>query len=426
MRILFVTQIFLPEMGALTNRLYPLVRQLVAKGHEVFVATGMPNYPRGTVFPEYLGRRSLRERIKGYTVLRQASFTSPRNQSKWTQLRSYLSFIPAAFRAGWRAGGVDVVVVTSPPIFTLIPAILLARLRGAKLVVDIRDLWPDELITYGGLRENSLPVKMVRTIERLGYRMADCVVGTTQSIVDTVVERGASREKTMVVPNGADLELFYPLSRDNPIAASHQFGDRLVVMYSGLFGIKHSLEILLEAAALLQEHKDIVFFLLGNGARRDALIDQAATMGLENVIFGGERPVGEISALLARADVCFAAVRPEAYPRKVISVKVFEYLACEKPVVGALSGESARVLAESGGGIVVEPGDAHAVAAAILKLCRNPSERHLMGQRGRDYVEQNYSRSAWASSFEQRLRELFIGTRTAATSSARQPALEES
>lgn len=405
MRILFVTQIFLPEMGALSNRLYPLIRQLVAQGHEVFVATGMPNYPRGIVFPEYAGKRSLREEVDGYTVLRTAYYTAPRNQSKWSQLRNYLSFIPAALRSGLRAGKLDAVFVTSPPIFSLIPAILLARLRGAKLVFDIRDLWPDELITYGGFREGSLPVRVIRAIERWGYRAADLVTATTEAIIDTVIERGVAREKTFLLPNGADLELFRPFARvDGPVGDG--LGERFVVMYSGLFGIKHSLEVLLDAAELLKAHKEIVFFLVGDGARRDELVQLAREKGLDNVIFGKERSVKEIPSLLARADLCFAAVRPEPYPKKVISVKVFEYLACEKPVVGALSGESARILEESGGGLVVPPGDAQATAKAILALYYDPARRTAMGQKGRRYVEENYSRSLWAARLEQKLREL--------------------
>ncbi len=132
MRILFVTQIFPPEMGALPNRLYPLVRQLVRSGHEVSVATGMPNYPRGVVYPEYEGKRSLKEEVDGYTVFRQHYYTAPRNQSKWSQLRNYLSFIPAVLRAGARAGKIDVVVVSSPPLFSAIPAIVLAKMRARE------------------------------------------------------------------------------------------------------------------------------------------------------------------------------------------------------------------------------------------------------------------------------------------------------
>jgi glycosyltransferase involved in cell wall biosynthesis len=407
MRILFVTQIFPPEMGALPNRLYPMARQLVAGGHEVLVATGMPNYPRGVVFPDYRGKRSLREKVNGVTIFRRVYYTAPRNQSKTSQLRNYLSFVPAVLRAGLRAGKVDIVFVTSPPLFSVIPAILLARLRGAKLVLDVRDLWPDELITYGGFREGSLPVRVTRMIERWAYRNADCVTATTEAILDATVERGVPREKTFLLPNGADLELFGPLPRENAIANKYAFGDRFVVMYSGLFGIKHSLEVLLQAAAILRDYKDIAFFLLGDGARKDALIKQAHDMGLDNVIFGDERNVTEVPSLLARADVCFAAVRPEPYPKKVISVKVFEYMACEKPVVGALSGETARILEESGGGIVVAPGDSSATAEAILNLYRDPVRRQALGKAGRRYVDEYYSRSVWATRLEKRLKDVY-------------------
>ena len=148
-RVLVISQLFAPEMGALPNRLSPLTRHLGAHGHQVYVATGMPNYPRGEVFPAYRGRRFMREELEGATVLRTAYFTTPRNVSKGSQLLSYLSFLPAVLYSGWRAGRVDAVFVTSPPIFPALPAIVLAKLRRAKLLVDLRDLWPDEVVAVG-------------------------------------------------------------------------------------------------------------------------------------------------------------------------------------------------------------------------------------------------------------------------------------
>jgi colanic acid biosynthesis glycosyl transferase WcaI len=408
MRILIVTQIFTPELGALANRLYPIARQLVEVGHEVSVATCMPNYPEGVVFPEYRGKLFLRETVDGANVLRTACYTAPRNRSKWSQLGNYLSFIPAAFHSGLRAGKVDVVLVSSPPLFAVVPAICLAKLHGAKLVLDIRDLWPDELIGYGGMHEASLAVRMLRKIEEWAYRSADCIVGTTQAILDTVVERGAASEKTMFVPNGADLNLFRPLPADNPIAQEYSFSSRFVVMYSGLFGIKHNLDLILETANLLREHREIVFILLGNGPRREGLTKLAQDMGLDNVIFGGERSVKEVPAVLARADVCLTAVQPGRCSKKVNSVKTFEYMACEKPVVLASDEAGVPLLEESGGGIVVPPQDARAMADAILMLRSDPERRRTMGKLGRRFVEENYSRSVWAGRLEKRMSELYL------------------
>lgn len=406
MRILIITQIFLPEMGALANRLYPIVRELTDSGHEVFIATGMPNYPAGKVFPEYRGKLFSKETIDGCTILRTAYFTTPRNKSKLSQLASYLSFIPAVFGSGIRSGKIDVVFVSLPPPFPVISAIALAKLRNAKLVVDIRDLWSDELLTYGNMSEMSAGVRFIRFLERWGYRSADLVTCTTESLIDTVVERGAKRERTFFLPNGADLDLFVPLPADNAIAREFPFGDRFVVMYSGLFGIKHGLEVLLEAAELLKGKKEIVFFLLGGGARREALTEYISKKRLDNVIIGNERSVKDVPSLIARADLCFASILPAAYPRKLISVKIFEYMACEKPVVGSLEGESASVIERSGGGLVVPPGDPQALADAIMDLYNDPARRAAMGTNGRQFVEKSFSRADWASFLEREISKI--------------------
>ena len=409
LRVLVISQLFAPEMGALPNRLAPLTRHLGGHGHEVFVATGMPNYPKGEVFPAYRGRRFVREEVEGATVLRTAYFTTPRNVSKAAQLLSYLSFLPAVLHSGWRAGRIDVVFVTSPPIFPALPAILLAKLRRAKLVVDLRDLWPDEVVAVGAAREGSLSIRVLRLIERLMYRSADLVTCTTPAFAETVGRRGVGPQKSRLLPNGADLELFRPLPRENEIAAPYDFGDRLVVMYSGLLGIKHGLETVIDAAALLRDREDVVFFIRGEGPRREALEEQTRELGLDNVVFGGERPIAEVPYLLARADVCVTTLLPDPYLEKIVSVKIFEYLACEKPVVAGLRGEGARVIEESGGGIAIDPADARAMAGAIRELLDSPERRAEMGKAGRRYVEQHHSRAAIAARLEQLLDEVTTG-----------------
>lgn len=406
LRVLFISQQFSPEMGALPNRLYPLTRHLSNRGHEVYVATGMPNYPKGDVFPGYRDRRFMREQRDGATVLRTAYYTTPRNVSKRSQLLSYLSFLPAVLHSGWRAGPVDAVFVTSPPIFPALPAILLAKLRRAKLLVDLRDLWPDEVVAVGAAREGSLPIRVLRLIERSMYRSADLVTCTTTAFSETVATRGVGADKRRLLPNGADIELFRPLPRENDVATQYDFGDRLVVMYSGLLGIKHGLETVLDVAALLRDRDDVVFFLRGEGPRRAALEAHARELGLSNVMFGGERPIEEVPFLLARADVCVTNLLPDAYLEKIVSVKVFEYLASARPVVGGLRGEGARILEQSGGGIAVEPGDTRAMAEAIRGLLDDPTRRAEMGAAGRRYVVEHHSRGAIAARLEELLAEV--------------------
>lgn len=406
MRILLITQLFVPEIGALPNRMYPIARKLAGAGHQVFVATGMPNYPTGVVLPEYRGKWIERECMDGFTVLRTAYLPVARNHSKWSQLASYLTFVLAALISGLRAGKVDVVMVTSPPIFPVVAAVLIATLRSAKLVFDVRDIWPDEIIACGAADEGSMPIRLVRAIERYIYRKADAVCCTTNAFLDTVISRGVPSNKAVLLPNGADLEIFHPVPSDNPIVSEFDLGNRFVVVYSGVLGIKHNIEAILDAAHLLRHQRDICFLLIGNGARNNALLEQCRSMELDNVIFAGERPAKEIPYLLSRAGVCLSSLLPEPYLTKIISVKIFEYLACERPVIAAQSGEGARVVEESGAGVAVPPGDARAIADAILQLYRDDGLRAEMGRRGRTYVEQNYSRSVIAMRLETLLREL--------------------
>ncbi len=396
MRILFITQLFVPEMGALANRMYVFARDLAAAGNEVSVVTGMPNYPRGVVPEEYRGKMFSKEDRDGYTVLRSAYITVPRNKSRWPQLFSYLSFLPGALWNSLKAGKVDVVFVTSPPIFPALVALLVAALRRAKLIFDVRDLWPDEIVVYGGAGEHSPGVRFLHMLERFIYQRSDRISCTTDSIADAVCQRGGRREKILQLPNGADLDLFRPVSADNDVVREFDLAGRFVVMYCGAFGIKHGLNSILEAAELLQEEEGIRFLFVGAGGRDGDLEECIRTMRLRNVIFVGERKLEELPLLLARADVCVSSHCPAAYADKIVAVKVFEYLACGKPVIGLHTGETARVIQESGAGIVLKPADSHGLAEAIRALYRNPDLLSVLASRSRAYVEKQFSRQAVA------------------------------
>jgi colanic acid biosynthesis glycosyl transferase WcaI len=405
MRIAIITQLFLPEMGALPNRIYPIATQLASSGHEVYVVTGMPNYPTGVVFEGYKGKLFMKEELSGYTVLRTAYYTVRRNKSKWSQLFSYISLLPGVFWNGLRIGKIDAVLVTSPPIFLALPGMALAAWRRAKFIFDVRDLWPDEIIACGASPERSPWVWLLRALERLIYRRADHICCTTRPFVETVIGRGAQADRATYLPNGADLDLFRPLATNNAVASRFNWRNRFVVMYCGAFGIKHGVQTILAAAKLLEREKDLLFALVGGGACESDLRQYAERMHLTNVTFLGEQRVTDVPLLIAQADVCVSSLLPSPYLEKIISVKVFEYLACGKPVIGLHSGETARVLNESGAGIVVQPGDAAALAAAVRTLYGDPRLRAALGRQGRQYVERHYSRRAIAVRFESLLRE---------------------
>jgi glycosyltransferase involved in cell wall biosynthesis len=405
LRILIVTQSFPPEMGALPSRMYPIARELASAGHSVFVATCMPNYPQGIVFDGFRTKWRTREKVENYTVLRTWSYCVPRNISRVRQLLSYMSFVPSVFWSGLQAGPIDVVFVTSPPIFPSISGAALAWLRRAKLVLDIRDLWPDEIVACGELDEGSLPFRILSRLERALYRKADCICCTTRSFMRTIEQRHAEPENLVYLPNGADTDLFRPHGHKDE-HRPRELKDKFVVLFSGILGIKQGLSTLLATAKLLQREADIVFHLVGAGSRLTQLKEHAAALGLENVIFSGERKLSDVPALIRSADVCVSLLMPDPYLQKIVSVKIYEYLACGKPVIGAHEGESARVIRESGAGLVVAPADPQALADAILKLRSDPVLRNSFAQAGRSWVEQHHSRARIAQRLERILRHL--------------------
>lgn len=402
MRILIVTQSFPPEIGALPSRMYPFAEELTRAGHDVCIATAMPNYPKGKIFEEYRGLFSSKQLVDGYTVLRTWSYCVPRNISKVRQLLSYLSFIPAVFWSGLKAGDVDVVFVTSPPIFPAIAAMALASVRRAKLVFDIRDLWPDEFIACGAAREGSLPIKMISALERLIYRRSDLICCTTESFMHSAIERGAAPEKMAFLPNGADVDLFRPALNGDAHRAPELQG-KFVVLFSGIIGIKQGLDALVATAKLLESERDIVFHLVGSGSREQEVRRQVRELGLKNLVFAGEKTLHEIPPVIQAADVCISLLMPEPYLQKIVSVKIYEYLACGKPIIGAHEGESARVISDSGAGLLVPPGDAVGLANAIRRLRDNRTLLEYLGAQGRRWVEQHRSRRTIAQQLERLL-----------------------
>jgi len=407
MRILIVTHLFKPEMGALASRLYPLVGEMVERGHEVYVASGMPNYPTGKIYPGYQGKWKVEETIDRAKVFRTWYIIVPRNKSKLGMLMHYLSFMLAGYLSGRRAPKPDVVYVTSPPLFAVPPALWLhRRAKKSKLVFELRDLWPDELVSVGAAKEGSFIVRFLRKIERTGYKRADLVPCVTHSFIDVAIERGVPADRTFFAPNGADVETFRPLPSQNHVSETLGLEGKFVVLYSGMLGLKYGLETLLDVAEKLQDDPEVVLFIRGAGPMSDELPQLAAQRGLKNVRFGQEVPFEHVPYILARADVCVTCLPPDEYLERIISVKTFEYMACEKPVVAALAGEGARVVNNAKGGIVVPPGDVQGMADGIRRLKADPALRKELGENGRRHVVAHYSRRDTSRRLIERLEQL--------------------
>ena len=402
MRVLVVTHYFPPEIGAPQARLSELAREWAAAGADVTVLTGMPNHPTGVIPPAYRRLVRCEESVDGYRVVRTWLYAT-RNEGVAKKTLGHLSFMASSVLLGARrVGHPDVVVVSSPTFFSIASAWLLARLHRARLVVEIRDLWPAIFVELGVLT-NPWLIRLLERAELVAYEAADAVVVVTESFRDNLVARGVKPDKVTTITNGVDLERFRadldPTEEDGSFLGAAP--GQTVVLYVGAHGISHGLTAVAETADVLRE-QPIHFAFVGEGAAKAQLVQRVSELGLPNVTLRPGVPRQRVPGLLAAADICLVPLRDVSLFSSFIPSKIFEYLGAARPVVGSVRGEPAAIL-EAAGAVVVDPEDVDALAQAISELAQDPNRRRRMGETGRRFVQSHYDRRVLAGRYRQLL-----------------------
>jgi len=397
MRVLLVTQYFPPEIGAPQARLSELARYWAEAGQEVTVLTGMPNHPTGLIPPEYRRRVRCDERVSGHRVIRTWLYATP-NEGVAKKTLGHLSFmISSVLLGGRRIGDTDVVVVSSPTFFSLFSAWVLARWKHARLVVEIRDLWPAIFVELGVLKNPSL-IWALERLELALYRAADHVVVVSEGFKDNLIARGVPAGKITTIRNGVDLDRFTPGEADPAVRRSLGVtGEEVLALYIGAHGVSHGLTAVADAAAKVAPSGIHVAFV-GEGAAKADLVTYVEDHAVPNVTMLGGVDRARVRDMLAAADICLAPLRDVPLFSTFIPSKIFEYLAMGKAVVGSVRGEPAEILREAGA-VVVEPEDREALAKALIQLAADPDRRVAMGRRGRDYVREHFDRRVLATRY---------------------------
>jgi len=403
-RILLVCHYFPPEIGAPQARLSELARYWADAGDDVTVLTGMPNHPTGVVPDDYRGKIRADERADGYRVLRTWLYATP-NEGFVKKTLGHLSFMASSVvLGGRRTGEADVVVVSSPTFFSIASAWALARAKGARLVVEVRDLWPAIFVELGVLT-NAQIIAALERLELAAYDSADAVVVVSEGFRQDLIRRGVPAAKVRTIRNGADVERFRPAPADPEVR--QRLGvrpDEVAVLYVGAHGISHGLSSVVDAAAKL-EGEGVRFVFVGEGATKKDLERQVAELALSNVTMLPGVPRDEVPGLLHAADICLVPLRDVPLFSTFIPSKIFEYFAAGKAVVGAVRGEPAEILRE-GGATVVDPEDPAALAEAVRDLAHDPDRRVRMGEEAERYVRAQFDRKALAADYRRLLEEL--------------------
>lgn len=409
MKILYISQYFLPEMGAPAARASELSKHWAEAGHEVTVLTGFPNHPTGVIPHEYRAhfrRLVQKEKIGRVHVFRTWLLPFP-NRKAYERILNYTSFCISAAITGLFLSRPEVIIGSSPQLLVALSAWWLARWKRAPFVFEVRDLWPESLIGVGMGNANSSLHKALAKIAGFLYRNADRIVVVTPAFENYLVEHwDVPREKISVIENGVETHLFAPA---DGVAKKQQLGleGKFVAAYIGTMGMAHGLETVIATAALMQRtDPEVVFLLIGEGAEKARIVRLSRERGLSNLQFVEQQPREKIPDCIAAADVCLVPLRKSEIFKTVIPTKMLEFMSCARPVILGVEGQAQSILEEAQGGLAVEPENANALAQAIRRLNANHDLALELGQRGREYVVRRFSRHRTAEKYIDELERL--------------------
>jgi glycosyltransferase involved in cell wall biosynthesis len=399
-RIAYVCHYFVPEPAAPAARVHEFARAWVQAGHDVSVITTFPNHPLGRIPAAYRGRWWATERLDGIHVLRSWLYAVP-NRGIGRRGLDHLSFMLTALLFGLpRLGQVDVVVASSPTLFSAVSAWLMARIRRVPFVLEVRDLWPEAIVGLGLMRPGPA-VRVLEGLARFLYRQAALVVVVTSAFADRLAEQGVPRRKLAVIPNGADTRLFSPEADGAQARTALGLDEKFVVAYIGSHGLSHGLGAVLDAASL---QPDVTYLLVGDGADRERLLAERDRRGLRNVVMRPSVDKAQVPGLYAAADVCLVPLRDVPIFDAFVPSKLFEMLAAGRPIVGAVRGEAREILARSGGAVLVEPERGDQLAEAVNRLRADSALRAELASNGRAFAVAHYNRDTLAAKYLELLK----------------------
>lgn len=395
LRIAFLTHYYPPEVGAPQSRISSLARGLSARGVDVTIHTGFPNYPDGRVQSPYRNRPMRRERDEdGMRIVRSAVYPAP-NSGFLPRIANHTAFALSSLLAAGATGPQDVVVAETPPLFTAGAAVLYARAKRAALIAHVSDLWPLSAVQLGALH-NPHAVAAAERLEQFIYRSAVRITVPTSGMVETLEGQPSSAGKVTHMPPFVDLSRFTP----SPLPP---LDGPLRVLYAGTIGLAQGVETLVDAAALVGP--DVVdVTLAGWGAEGEFVKQRVAATAAQNVHVLGTVTPRRVSELYAGSHAGAVLLRDKPLFASALPTKLFESMGACRPVLLSARGEAARTVRTSGGGVVVEPGSAAALAEGFRELhAAGGDALAAMGARGREWAEQQASLSTGADRWHELL-----------------------
>lgn len=387
MKILVVCQYYYPE----PFRISDICETLVNKGNDVTVLTGLPNYPEGRVLDDYRNGKKRRETINGVKILR--TFEIGRGNSSFRLFLNYISFaMSASVKALLMKEEFDVVLVNQlSPVLMGIPAIVYKKKHHKKLLLYCLDLWPASLAA-GGISEESIIYKLFFRISRWIYRSADQVLVTSsmfKEYFDNNLRLNTNQIKHL--PQYAE-DLFSE-------KVSGLQNNKTNFVFAGNIGDMQSVDTIIKTANEMRNDSNILFHIVGDGSKLDYCKQLSNELKLENLVFYGRRPVSEMPHFYGMADAMLITLKDNKNLSYTLPGKVQSYMAAGKPIIGAINGETKRVIEESRCGLCCSAEDYKGLAKLVLEFS-NSVNKEEMANNSLSFYRSNFSKERFMSVLE--------------------------
>ncbi|GAB5441121.1 MAG: glycosyltransferase family 4 protein [Fuerstiella sp.] len=399
-RVLFLNRSYWPDSEA-TGQLLTALCEGLADDFDVHVLAGQPNATQQT--DADWQQQTVRN---GVTIHRVQHSQFPK-RSMLLKALNFVSFVLACRRKILTLPRPDIVVFETDPFLLPFVADRLQRKTRCRMVGYLQDIYPDVAVALRKVRNSWLIRRLRKRLFDI-YARCDRMVVLSTDMKQLLLDGGISEDRIRIIPNWADTEAIKPIPHDeNPFRKRHDLQDRFVVMYSGNLGLTQRLEDFIEAAALLQDQPEIVFLLIGRGARKDDLQRKVAELGLTNVRFLDYQPLEQLAESLSAADLHLIPLTAEL-SRCLMPSKLYGILAAGRPYLtnAPETSELYQITTEHDCGLVVPARSPAAIADAVSGACDKTPTLQQKGTAARRLAESQYTKLKAIQSFSNLLSEV--------------------
>ena len=390
MNILIVSQYFWPENFLIND----VAKELVQRGHNVTVLTGLPNYPHGKIYKDFIDRRADYQHYKGADIIRVPLV--PRGKGTWRLALNYLSFALFSCVFGpWmlRKKRIDVIFTYQlSPVTIGLTAILMGRIKRAPVVFWVLDLWPETLSAVGIIKLDWM-LSLVGQLVRFIYQRCTLVLGQSQGFLKSMANYTSNVEKLRYFPSWAEDDFGNKVSQ---LAPEIPIRDGVFnVVFAGNVGEAQDFPAIVRAAHILKDDERIRWVVIGDGSMMNWLRNEVFKMGLDNnFLILGRFPLERMPSFYAHAGALLVSLKKDPIFSMTIPGKVQSYLMAGMPILALLDGEGARVISEANAGYVQSSGNSRGLAESVLMMSKlSTKDRKQFGSNGRTYAQREFSRT---------------------------------